>query len=219
MTPEELLQPRWKVIADFPKSSYNIGQILIPFSIKDEGLQKWYIQDDYDYSWIRVEDYPAIFKKLEWWEERDVQDLPQYIKLNNSGDIYKVIEYNEYFFIIEINKNRTSSHWPLSYLRIVTPVTEEEYKKNKQINPMKKLLLILPILFYHCSPTCEQYYLYSPQQRFELTQIDPNYVDKTVNDSVYTKVVESKAAFEIYKQGYPDTKIAVIGCPQDVILK
>ena len=64
MTPEELLQPRWKVIADFPKSSYNIGQILIPFSIKDEGLQKWYIQDDYDYSWIRVEDYPAIFKNL-----------------------------------------------------------------------------------------------------------------------------------------------------------
>ena len=84
---------------------------------------------------------------------------------------------------------------------------------------MKKLLLILPILFYHCSPTCEQYYLYSPQQRFELTQIDPNYVDKTVNDSVYTKVVESKAGFEIYKQGYPDTKIVVIGCPQDVTLK
>lgn len=129
MTPEELLQPRWKVIADFPKSSYNIGQILIPFFIKDEGLQKWYIQDDYDYSWIRIEDYPAIFKKLEWWEERDVQDLPQYIKFNDSGDIYKVIEYNEYFFIIEINKNRTSSHWPLSYLRIVTPVTEEEYKE------------------------------------------------------------------------------------------
>lgn len=84
---------------------------------------------------------------------------------------------------------------------------------------MKKLLLILPILFYHCSPTCEQYYLYSPQQRLELKQIDSNYTDRTVNDSVYTKVVDSEAAYKIYKQGYPDTKIVVIGCPQDVILK
>lgn len=72
LTIEELLTPRWKVIADYPQSLFFINEIV-----------------HYDGFWARTKevkiginpnDYPLIFKKLEWWEEREEKDLPKFLE-------------------------------------------------------------------------------------------------------------------------------------------
>lgn len=54
MTVKQLLQPRYKVIADYPDSPHEIDDIL------ELTTNNWRI----------CECYPHIFKKLEWWENR-----------------------------------------------------------------------------------------------------------------------------------------------------
>jgi hypothetical protein len=79
MTVEELLQPRWQVIADYPKSLYHVGDI----------LNGGYRSEDLIYcdtNGPRWSNYPHLFKKLEWWEYRKREDMPQYIKRTGNKD-------------------------------------------------------------------------------------------------------------------------------------
>ena len=80
MNNEELLRRRWKVIADYPKSVYNVGDILNG-GWRSEDL----IYCDTDGP--RWSHYPHLFKELEWWEERAIEDLPDYVKYQKL--IYK----------------------------------------------------------------------------------------------------------------------------------
>jgi hypothetical protein len=75
MTPEQLMQPRYKVIADYPKSIHPVGTII------DAG---WQSEDLLYCDWDgpRCRDFPHLFKKLEWWEEREEKDMPEYVKIN-----------------------------------------------------------------------------------------------------------------------------------------
>lgn len=63
MSTEELLRPRYKVIAQYPFSPHPTGHI-----IKTAFGNKYFDQ------------YPHLFKKLEWWEQRDSEELPEYVK-------------------------------------------------------------------------------------------------------------------------------------------
>lgn len=88
MTTEEnkiadLMKPRYKVIADYPGNNlYKVGSI-----IEDTG---W-----------GVELFPNIFKKLSWWEERDVKDMPEYVMFikdymdYKKGSVYKTNHWNK----------------------------------------------------------------------------------------------------------------------------
>jgi hypothetical protein len=67
LSKEELLKPRYKVIADYPGSPYKIGDIK-QCSESEHGDVNYYRQ------------YPSIFKNLEWWEERNKIDMPDYVK-------------------------------------------------------------------------------------------------------------------------------------------
>jgi hypothetical protein len=78
MTTEDLLKPRYKVIADWPFQNYAIDEIL-------QGDEAALISTKYDKS--NLYDYPALFRKLNWWEERDVKDLPKFVNIN--GAIYE----------------------------------------------------------------------------------------------------------------------------------
>lgn len=99
MTKEELLKPRYKVVADYPEPKYyrhiRVGEIISNLNISDENYLK---------------SFPNLFKKLEWWEERDEKDLPKYFR-NDYGvhRIQKPIkEYAQHNWYIE-------------------PATEQEY--------------------------------------------------------------------------------------------
>jgi len=94
LTKEQLLQPRYKVISDYPDSCYSIGIIL---TMQQDIHGSWF----YDFareSGVKSEPesffllYPMIFKKLEWWEERKAEDMPEHVqyKIYPGSQCFKV---------------------------------------------------------------------------------------------------------------------------------
>jgi hypothetical protein len=80
---EELLKTRYKLIADYPGNYLPIGHIF------------YLIQDEYHGQ------YPHLFKKLEWHEDRSENDMPEYVKLNPENTIggnrvFKVVDVHTY---------------------------------------------------------------------------------------------------------------------------
>ena len=78
---EKLLQPRYKVIADYPRNKYyenvEVGEIIEawhPNKILQDNITGFYGK------------YPHIFKELEWWEEREIKDMPMYLKQTGMVD-------------------------------------------------------------------------------------------------------------------------------------
>jgi hypothetical protein len=73
MSNEELLKPRYKVIADFPYNTFGeVGSILD----RDWG---WNGDDENGFK-HHISHYPHLFKKLQWWEERKQEGMPEYVK-------------------------------------------------------------------------------------------------------------------------------------------
>lgn len=92
MTVEELLKPRYRVSQDFPTSEFNVGSILY---------------DDVVFSQeFKIKKYPNIFKKIEWWEFRNKNDMPEYVtpklacwcvdRYFDKGVVYKYSEVPKY---------------------------------------------------------------------------------------------------------------------------
>lgn len=118
MTRENLLKQRWKVIATFPDSDFEVG------SIQDRDWCKYVNgEDTVDGVLWSISDFPHLFRELEWWEERDIDDLPNFVKYQNL--IYKVKEKN----LVSV---RSEKH-PLDGVGLdvawsnCLPATEEEY--------------------------------------------------------------------------------------------
>lgn len=124
---EDLMKPRYMVIADYPADhSYKVGQILVNvggFTIPYQGNYKTFLLDD----------YPHLFKKLEWWQERKESDL-------RKVEYVKVINYESGYWnkgsIISVVKFCAEKDKPLgyyvthnSYIPIynLEPATESEY--------------------------------------------------------------------------------------------
>jgi hypothetical protein len=90
---EELLKPRYKVIADYPYSPYKIGDVVSfeknrnasicqpphynEFSGMNEVIDHMTTAHEFD-------SFPALFKKLEWWEDRKPKEIPQYLKIDED---------------------------------------------------------------------------------------------------------------------------------------
>ena len=104
MTPEDLMKPRYKVIADYPKNKFgDVGRIINLVKRSDRFRYEWYEHDGIDYEYESFfEEYPHIFKKLEWWEERKQNDFPEYVKpleptdgfIKQFGDVILKVRLN-----------------------------------------------------------------------------------------------------------------------------
>ena len=90
----DLTTPRYIVIADYPNSPFKVGEILIfipQFMHRNKGLiQQTQYSDVYKClnNFIFATDidkYPHLFRRLEWWEHRDIKDMPQYVKWEYNG--------------------------------------------------------------------------------------------------------------------------------------
>lgn len=67
----DLLAPRFKVVADWPKNyDFTIGEIITCNDMVTEAM----IGNP------RFSLYPHLFKKLEWYEDREEKDMPEYVK-------------------------------------------------------------------------------------------------------------------------------------------
>lgn len=139
MTKIELLMwPRWRVTADFWRSPFKIGEILIAPGNKEAiafNDDATIIELDL-YKDLQANKFHHLFKHLPWFIDRKLEDMPQYLKHNYVGGYYaKVTEHfiNKYECAIEDDRQHDNSpgiptgprtaayaHW--------IPSTEKEYK-------------------------------------------------------------------------------------------
>lgn len=122
----DLLIPRYKVISPYPDMTRNVGDIV---KIDMTKAQQWI-----DSHCAFFERFPLLFKKLEWWEDRKVIELPKYVKVTrHHGDAQGLyLEVPEW--IIEegyepsfaVKNVSCYAYLPLTAY-YVTPITEEEF--------------------------------------------------------------------------------------------
>jgi len=129
MSVEELLLPRFKVIASYPDSKTAVGEIFTlkfrPHNGNVYGIEISGTAGIWDEAYF--ERYPHIFRKLEWHEERADEDMPQYVKHPKIG-VMKVADkkhdYREWHVDGEIEHRFAKKGWGI-------PATEEEYLKQQ----------------------------------------------------------------------------------------
>lgn len=111
MSNKELMKPRYKVIAQYPYSSFPNGEI---------------IQDILNPMFLDM--YPHLFQRLEWWEDRKPEDMPKYVKwIHNESKVRKVDSYLGEKGVVKFEGFDTYNK-----TRNYLPATEEEY--NNQNN-------------------------------------------------------------------------------------
>lgn len=129
LSKEILLRPRYKVIADWPgvAGKVCVGDIFDP-DPEDEGM--FWINGE-PFQEDKLKDYPHLFQKMEWHEDRAEGELPQYVKNKETGKIFRIappdqdgrIWHNE-----DEIENRHFKGWPNSFI----PSDIEEFNSQKQ---------------------------------------------------------------------------------------
>ena len=121
MTLEELLRRRYKVENLYPECPYQVDDIL------------------YEAEKSFLDNYPYLFRRLHWFEEREIQDMPQYISIDSK--VWKIKEWRKdiighWYPMNEVdaksdseNFSNISWHFRSTHSK---PATEEEY--NSYIN-------------------------------------------------------------------------------------
>ncbi|WP_233899240.1 hypothetical protein [Tenacibaculum piscium] len=102
MKAKELLIPRFEVIETYPKGKFKKGDLLerIP-----NATNNWYNHNksliDAEILLEDIEKHPHLFKKLNWWENRKVEEMPMKLKsLCNKDAIDFDLEKEEVFLIV-----------------------------------------------------------------------------------------------------------------------
>jgi hypothetical protein len=125
---DELLKPRYKVIADYPGCPYEIGTILY---VDDEG-ELFSPIAGYAPSIIKIMESEAskfnhFLKPLQWWEDRELDQMPRYVKCIATpdqkimpGDVFKLAW-------IEPGWGTDHVHTIFLYTNCYIPATESEY--------------------------------------------------------------------------------------------
>ncbi len=109
-----LLQKRFKVVADYPDNLLEVGEII---NIEDDNILE-------PLEWWQK--YPHLFREMSWWEERNDEDLPEYVKFK-SGHIVPVvaIQYEVgYVWMVEQREN-----W---YLAHAIPSSKSEFLEQEK---------------------------------------------------------------------------------------
>ena len=82
---KDLLQPRFIVVAEYPYSNLNVGDIFTPMN----GNSHIEYTDNGGKIEINFSDYPHLFRPLHWSEFRTLDEMPKYMKDINTGEIYE----------------------------------------------------------------------------------------------------------------------------------
>jgi hypothetical protein len=131
-SPEELLKPRYKVIADYPNSELGIGDLLMQYIAGSVWRHIWTSGEWTDITIHNPEKYPHLFRKLEWWEERTNEEMPQYVKGEYEGKVYGI--WKVIFWELDKGRGMLNDNSCVSFSSFVVPATETEYlNQNKSI--------------------------------------------------------------------------------------
>ena len=101
MKAKELLKPRFEVVGDFPDNHYGkIGTVL------DRNWSKYPNDDETETPIWSISDFPHLFRKLNWWENRKKEDMPKRLRSMASKDEPNFdIEKEEIYEILDWDMN------------------------------------------------------------------------------------------------------------------
>lgn len=91
MNVADLMINRYKVIADYPESKYQVGFILTQIA----GVTYRVNDSPFPTAINNIDKYPHLFRKLAWYEEGDVKDMPEYVKEDKTGKVYKLLDESQ----------------------------------------------------------------------------------------------------------------------------
>ena len=94
MTATELLIPRYEVIADYPNNERPIGAIL-----QEEVHGYFYYRKGdigYHANNKNIDNYPHLFRKLNWWENRKAEDMPKQVICKAIPNDTEIIDIEEW---------------------------------------------------------------------------------------------------------------------------
>jgi len=102
MKAKKLLTPRFEVVEVYPRTNFKKGDLLqrIP-----NATNNWYNHNesvlDAGITLEEIEKYPHLFRKLNWWENRKVEEMPTKLKsLVNKDSVDFDLEKEEIYQII-----------------------------------------------------------------------------------------------------------------------
>jgi len=98
MTAAELLKPRFEVIAEYPRCPFKKGTILK--LISDLKLKDWYEDEEQTdmTKGIFIKPYPHLYKPLNWWEHRKVEDMPKKLMANFGHFKDQIRDVEKWYF-------------------------------------------------------------------------------------------------------------------------
>lgn len=84
MKAEDLLKPRFEVIADYPFNPHQLGSVLEAIHTSIHQTTTSYrnefgdiVQQEQYCNHSDFEKYPHLFRKLNWWENRTIDQMPK----------------------------------------------------------------------------------------------------------------------------------------------
>jgi hypothetical protein len=137
MTTEELLRPRYKVIATWPdmgNTQNHVGQIITLIKTKKDEWARITFKVTYYEQFFK--EYPHLFKPLQWWEDRKPEEVEgKYIR-SKTGKCYQIKKHfprdegKPFMAYFKEEDNDELGH----YYFILMPelITKEEYEAYMQ---------------------------------------------------------------------------------------
>ena len=136
---EQLLQPRYECISSngatehYPNSPFRLGEVLHLRLYELTNGQKYYGHERANAGGVWDEkylnQYPHLFRRLEWWEYRNTDDMPEYLKSIPTGIVYKFKCFSNCDkAVVYVTDNYAPK--ALSYLQPATIADYTEYIKN-----------------------------------------------------------------------------------------
>lgn len=111
---KELMETRYIVIADYPGNTQPIGYVF-------KEVARYF------------DKFPAVFRKLSWYENRKVEEMPEYLLSSETfpnPHYVKVKNHYASFFEGEYNgKDTFKPYWEAGYT-LYFPSTEQECKNH-----------------------------------------------------------------------------------------
>jgi hypothetical protein len=127
MTPEELLKPRYKVIAPYPDMPFSVGQVLLLQKHKEGWEYTWAEHDGFhSMTDLEMSEFPHLFKEMEWWEEREEKDMPEYVKHRRGEGVLKIVSIDWKYMSVILEDDS----FPRSFMNFL-PATASEYETYK----------------------------------------------------------------------------------------
>jgi hypothetical protein len=83
LTKEQLLQKRFKFISPYPGGHWEIGEVFEPCGKNCYATCGMYMIIMHG---SILEAYPHIFQPLPWWSDRNIEDMPEYLKQHGMID-------------------------------------------------------------------------------------------------------------------------------------